>query len=570
MSYNLKADASVIDILSVASIGCSNAEVKTCKTTFGESHEDTDRLELAIINNPNNRVTLSFHCCLVLMLMCAIFICYADRTVMPSCIKIIGLDFNFSKSEQGLILSFFYAGYIWTQIIGGYLSDTIRLGGKGVLLLGVFFWSLSMIATCLGQWLNFAGFLMARIILGIGQGVAFPAVNSIVGRYIPSQNSTTVVGMIIASSYIGAGVAAFATPPILNSIGWKGVFYIFGALGIFWCLVWLFLDVANLKWTISPKFVEFYKFERIKKPKEVYKTVEILEIDSSYKSSLGQNVNIQDNQVREHQDISPKVISSLATFSNDPKYLDDPSKSLNTTQRKGSFKLVSHFLKYKSVWAIIFAQYGHSWTQFGFVTWLPVYYSDVNLVSSHTLGYYTTPPWIIQAISIIIFGYLADWLVVQRKCRPIVVRKIFQSCSMIFPAILQITLIVLNQFEWISPIYSVTIVSLMSIFNTMSCGGVTVNQFDIAPTAPALVYSIGNTSGTFSGLLSVSITGFILHKSQGDVEETNMEEHSLALVRWRIVLLVYAIHNIIGAILYIFLSDDKPIDLTQEENSEQK
>lgn len=107
MSYNLNTDAAVIDTLSVASIGCSNAEVKTCKTTFGRSHEDTDRLELAITNNPNNWVTLGFYCCLVLMLMFAIFICYADRTVMPSCIKIIGLDFNFSKSEQGLILSFF-------------------------------------------------------------------------------------------------------------------------------------------------------------------------------------------------------------------------------------------------------------------------------------------------------------------------------------------------------------------------------------------------------------------------------------------------------------------------------
>jgi len=53
---------------------------------------------------------------------------------MAVAIVAIAREYNYNKSDQGLILAAFFIGYILTPILGGSLAD--RHGGKMVLAAG--------------------------------------------------------------------------------------------------------------------------------------------------------------------------------------------------------------------------------------------------------------------------------------------------------------------------------------------------------------------------------------------------------------------------------------------------
>lgn len=58
-----------------------------------------------------------------------------DRSNMAVAIVAIAKEYDYTKQQQGLILSAFFFGYIMTQILGGAMAD--RYGAKPVLAIGI-------------------------------------------------------------------------------------------------------------------------------------------------------------------------------------------------------------------------------------------------------------------------------------------------------------------------------------------------------------------------------------------------------------------------------------------------
>lgn len=71
-------------------------------------------------------------------------------------------------------------GYLLTQVLGGILAD--RLGGKLVLGAGVVWWSLATAFTPIAASWGLVPLLVARTLMGIGEGVAMPAMNNMLSR----------------------------------------------------------------------------------------------------------------------------------------------------------------------------------------------------------------------------------------------------------------------------------------------------------------------------------------------------------------------------------------------------
>jgi len=75
-------------------------------------------------------------------------------------------------------------GYLLTQVAGGVWAD--KFGGKRVLGFGVVWWSVATALTPLAASLGLPALLLARACMGVGEGVAMPAMNNLLSRCGPA------------------------------------------------------------------------------------------------------------------------------------------------------------------------------------------------------------------------------------------------------------------------------------------------------------------------------------------------------------------------------------------------
>lgn len=71
-------------------------------------------------------------------------------------------------------------GYLLTQVLGGVWAD--KYGAKRVLGFGVVWWSLATILTPMAAQLSLPFLLVVRACMGVGEGVAMPAMNNMLSK----------------------------------------------------------------------------------------------------------------------------------------------------------------------------------------------------------------------------------------------------------------------------------------------------------------------------------------------------------------------------------------------------
>ena len=166
----------------------------------------------------------------------AVFICYIDRVVISLAIIPMSEGMGWSETQRGFILSSFYIGYILTQIIGGMLSD--KIGAKIVLGVGLIVWSLFTFITPWAFYGGFAALIIARIGMGLGEGITFPAWHSLYARWIPFSERARSVAITNSAIPIGTIFGLVITPIIILRLGWEWAFYLYGGLGFIWYFYW--------------------------------------------------------------------------------------------------------------------------------------------------------------------------------------------------------------------------------------------------------------------------------------------------------------------------------------------
>ena len=166
----------------------------------------------------------------------AVIICYIDRVNISVAIIPMQEQFGWSDSQVGFIFSSFYIGYMLTMALGGYLSD--KFGGKLVLGYGVVMWSIFTILTPLAAHNGFFALFIMRVLMGIGEGVTFPAWQSLYARWIPFKERTRAIAFTNSGISIGTIIGYIGTQMIIITLGWEWAFYIFGIIGLVWFIFW--------------------------------------------------------------------------------------------------------------------------------------------------------------------------------------------------------------------------------------------------------------------------------------------------------------------------------------------
>ena len=67
---------------------------------------------------------------------------------------------------------------------------------------------------------------IARVLMGLCEAATFPCITSMLARWAPEQERSTMSTFIMAGSQVGTIVGFFISGVILDAWGWESVFYI--------------------------------------------------------------------------------------------------------------------------------------------------------------------------------------------------------------------------------------------------------------------------------------------------------------------------------------------------------
>ncbi|WP_260987722.1 MFS transporter [Roseomonas gilardii] len=173
----------------------------------------------------------------VFALICLVyFITYVDRVNLSTLAPLIASDLHLNNIELGFALSAFGYTYAIFQIVGGLTAD--RLGARRTLAICGLVWTVGTILTGLVGGL--VSLVLARILLGIGEGATFPSATSAMTKWIAVGRRGYAQGIVHSCSRLANAL----TPPLVvlmaAYLGWRGTFIVLGIVSMIWVLVWAF------------------------------------------------------------------------------------------------------------------------------------------------------------------------------------------------------------------------------------------------------------------------------------------------------------------------------------------
>lgn len=132
---------------------------------------------------------------------------YLERSAFPSFVRAEPSLHSLSKSSAGRLMSWFYVGYFLTQLPGGWLAW--RYGGDVVLTGSTLVWGLlTMVVSDYGDLGGPAVLLpLLRIAIGCLQGVAFPAIHSVLADVLAAEDRPRAVSLVTSGMYAGTALA---------------------------------------------------------------------------------------------------------------------------------------------------------------------------------------------------------------------------------------------------------------------------------------------------------------------------------------------------------------------------
>lgn len=279
-------------------------------------------------------------------------------------------EFDWDEETQGKILSSFYIGYVLTHIPGGLIAE--KYGGKHTLGGGILCTSILTILTPFAARQGANWLTLVRFMEGLGEGTTFPAMNTLLAQWVPPLERGKIGSLVFAGNQIGMVCSSFLTGLLLEDMDWPIVFYLFGAIGVIWYVMWLGVCYND---------PDSHPFISVGEKQYLKRTV---------------------GNVKRSEDLAPVPWLQMA-------------KSI-------------------PLWGLIIGQIGHDWGLFMIQSDLPKYMKSVLKFSIKQNGSLSALPFLTMWFFAIISGWLSDFLVMKQYFSITKIRKIFTTVASVGPA----------------------------------------------------------------------------------------------------------------------------------------
>jgi len=176
----------------------------------------------------------AIHWTALVLLVISVCINYADRGNLSVAAHSIETGLRVTQQQLGTLLSGFFLTYGLFQLVAGKIIDKFNV--LWVLAGGYLLWSCATAATGLGT--GIASIYAFRLVLGIGESVAYPAYSKIIAESFPEGLRGTANGMIDAGSKMGPALGVMLGVTLVSRLGWRGMFLAIGLVSLLWLVPW--------------------------------------------------------------------------------------------------------------------------------------------------------------------------------------------------------------------------------------------------------------------------------------------------------------------------------------------
>jgi len=288
---------------------------------------------------------------LVAILFLTLLVAYLDRVnvsvLLADSTFLADMGITDQPVQKGLLMTLFLIAYGVSNVVLSPLGDYI--GPRKAMSLSILLWTISVV---IGGWaMTFGTMLVARVILGIGEGMHWPMQSIFVKNWFPPNERGKANGVWLIGLMGGPALAMPFFSWIVATWGWRPSFFVLGVLGLIpLALLWFY--VTDHPW----------QHKRVNKKELDY-------IESALKLEAAEEAKIK-------------------------------------TERLGQ-RLKSFVLNYR-FWLLTINYFCIACVWWGTMAWLPSYLKDARGFSWSQMGVLAALPYILGTFSILLFGHLAD------------------------------------------------------------------------------------------------------------------------------------------------------------------
>ena len=172
---------------------------------------------------------------IVLGLLCAMyFLLFVNRTNIAMAGTFMQADLKLSNTQLGLALTAFAYPYAAFQLFGGMLGD--RFGPRATLTVSMVIVFLATAWT--GAVGGIASLFLARTLLGIGEGAAFPTATRAMSVWTPAGQKGFAQGITHTFSRVGNWATALIMGALIAAMSWRNAFYFLAPVNLIWLALW--------------------------------------------------------------------------------------------------------------------------------------------------------------------------------------------------------------------------------------------------------------------------------------------------------------------------------------------
>jgi MFS transporter, ACS family, D-galactonate transporter len=169
------------------------------------------------------------------LLGCSAFLNYLDRGNLSIAAPMLKDELGISPAKLGVLLSAFFWTYACAQPLAGWLVDRVNV--NWVLAAGFIVWSAATALT--GGVHAFALLLAIRLVLGLGESIAFPSYSKIIALNFPEERRGAVNSVISAGLVLGPGLGILIGGLLMARYGWRPFFLVLGLASLLWVIPWM-------------------------------------------------------------------------------------------------------------------------------------------------------------------------------------------------------------------------------------------------------------------------------------------------------------------------------------------